>query len=210
MEIRLLWIIPDSDCDLCGRVVYNASGLEGAWHCINYFSDPAALGMFFMGAVILLERSQRVLESLAVSPVRSEEYIVSKALSLSLIGTLAAAVLGVVGGSPSLPLLCIGTFTGAMLFSMVGLTAGARISTLNQFILVTVPVELLIFGPAILWVAGYQPWLLGLHPGVAVYQLISGSVHWTALSLLLWLAMAFLAARTAYIKMTRRLGGVTL
>ena len=174
------------------------------------FSDPAALGMFFMGAVILLERSQRVLESLAVSPVRSEEYIVSKALSLSLIGTLAAAVLGVVGGSPSLPLLCIGTFTGAMLFSMVGLTAGARISTLNQFILVTVPVELLIFGPAILWVAGYQPWLLGLHPGVAVYQLISGSVHWTALSLLLWLAMAFFAARTAYIKMTRHLGGVTL
>ncbi|QCT73343.1 ABC transporter permease [Eubacterium maltosivorans] len=174
------------------------------------FSDPAALGLFFMGAVILLERSQRVLESLAVSPVRSEEYIVSKALSLSLIGTLAAAVLGVVGGSPSLPLLCIGTFTGAMLFSMVGLTAGARISTLNQFILVTVPVELLIFGPAILWVAGYQPWLLGLHPGVAVYQLISGSVHWTALSLLLWLAMAFFAARTAYIKMTRHLGGVTL
>lgn len=68
------------------------------------FSDPAALGLFFMGAVILLERSQRVLESLAVSPVRPEEYIVSKALSLALISTLAAAVLGVVGGSPSLPL----------------------------------------------------------------------------------------------------------
>ncbi|WP_195269188.1 ABC transporter permease [Eubacterium sp. 1001713B170207_170306_E7] len=174
------------------------------------FSDPAALGLFFMGAVILLERSQRVLESLTVSPVRPEEYIFSKVVSLSLIGTLTAAVLGMVGGSPSLPLLCIGTFTGAMLFSMVGLTAATRISTLNQFIVLTVPIELLILGPAVLWGTGYRPRMLGLHPGVAVYQLISGNPDWTALSLLLWLAAAFVMARAAYIKMTKSLGGVTL
>ena len=93
---------------------------------------------------------------------------------------------------------------------MVGLAAGTGISTLNQFILVTVPIELLIFGPAILWVAGYRPWILALHPGVAVYQLISGSINWTALSLILWLAAAFFTARAAYIKMTSHLGGVTL
>ncbi|MFR1297115.1 MAG: hypothetical protein ACLSBH_17740 [Coprobacillus cateniformis] len=33
------------------------------------YSDPAAMGLFFMGAIVLFEKSQRVLNSLAVSPI---------------------------------------------------------------------------------------------------------------------------------------------
>lgn len=215
-DVRQQWKYGFYGLYLILTVIYAGilSVLPPAWKqtgtALIIFSDPAALGLFFMGAVILLERSQRVLESLTVSPVRPGEYIASKVLSLSLIGTVVALVLGVVGGSPSLPGLCLGTFIGAALFSMVGLAAATKISTLNQFVLVTVPIELLIFGPAVLWIAGFQPLLLGLHPGVAVYQLINGRPEWTALCLPLWLAAAFFMARSAYIKMTRSLGGVTL
>ena len=42
------------------------------------YSDPAAMGLFFMGAIVLFEKSQRVLNSLAVSPIHISEYILSK------------------------------------------------------------------------------------------------------------------------------------
>ena len=38
------------------------------------YSDPAAMGMFFMGALILLEKSQRITNSIAISPVTVEEF----------------------------------------------------------------------------------------------------------------------------------------
>lgn len=35
------------------------------------FSDPAAMGLFFMGAVVLFEKNQRVTSFFAVSPLRA-------------------------------------------------------------------------------------------------------------------------------------------
>lgn len=52
---------------------------------ICIYSDPAAMGMFFMGALILLEKSQRIIPSIAVSPVTSREYILGKILSIGII-----------------------------------------------------------------------------------------------------------------------------
>ncbi|HBF6649319.1 TPA: ABC transporter permease, partial [Clostridioides difficile] len=54
---------------------------------IMIYSDPAAMGLFFMGAIVLLEKSQRVLNSLAVSPVKVSEYILSKVISLGVISS---------------------------------------------------------------------------------------------------------------------------
>ena len=45
---------------------------------IMIYSDPAAMGLFFMGAIVLLEKSQKVLNAMVVSPVKISEYILSK------------------------------------------------------------------------------------------------------------------------------------
>ena len=45
------------------------------------FSDPAAMGLFFIGAIVLLEKSQRVTSFFGVSPLRALEYVGSKVLS---------------------------------------------------------------------------------------------------------------------------------
>ena len=68
---------------------------ENAAALLNY-SDPAAMGLFFMGAIILLEKSQRVISFFAVSPIRVGEYVCSKVLSLSMIALFVAAVLATV------------------------------------------------------------------------------------------------------------------
>ena len=44
------------------------------------FSDPSASGLYFMGAVILLEKSQKVSFYLSITPVKAVEYMTSKYL----------------------------------------------------------------------------------------------------------------------------------
>ena len=66
---------------------------------IMIYSDPAAMGLFFMGAIVLLEKSQKVLNAMVVSPVKISEYILSKTVALIAISTVIALILGLVSGS---------------------------------------------------------------------------------------------------------------
>lgn len=138
------------------------------------FSDPAAMGLFFMGAIILLEKSQRVTPCLAASPLRAREYVCSKVLSLSTIALPAAAVLGTAVKCSRLPGMLLGTFLSSVLFTLLGLIIAARISSLNRFLLVTVPVEILAFLPAALHLFGVSPAWLGWYPANACMDLIAG------------------------------------
>jgi len=156
---------------------------------VMIYTDPAAMGLFFMGAIILLEKSQRVNSALAVSPVRAWEYMLAKLLSLALIGILMGGILAVAGGIPHL-LQCIAAILlASFLCSACGLIAAERSRSLNQFILLTVPFELLLCLPPVLLLFGIEsPWLM-LHPGVSAVWLIYGaapSVPLCVLSLLLW------------------------
>lgn len=41
------------------------------------FSDPVLIGLMFMGAIILFEKSEKVMQALAVSPISIHAYILS-------------------------------------------------------------------------------------------------------------------------------------
>ena len=142
------------------------------------FSDPAALGLFFMGALVLFEKSERVLDSLAIAPVKVRDYVLSKLLSLALISTLVALAIGAFGGIVASPLYFLaGVMLGSCLFSALGLMVAARIATLNQFIVFTVPIQIATNIPAIAYIAGWQPvWLL-LHPGVCMIELLNAGPY---------------------------------
>lgn len=117
---------------------------------ILIFSDPAAMGLFFMGAVILLEKSQRVPWAIAVSPIGTGEYIGGKVGSFCFISLIVAGVLAVVTQIEHLiPLLC-GTALASVLFTLAGIIVAAKSASLNQFLLLTIPVEILGLTPAIL------------------------------------------------------------
>ena len=42
------------------------------------FTDPAALGFFFLGALMMLERSEGVRTALAVTPLSAADYLTAK------------------------------------------------------------------------------------------------------------------------------------
>ena len=191
--------------------------LPAAWReqaaALMVFSDPAAMGLYFMGAIVLLEKSERALNSIAVSPIKPLEYVGAKLSSISLISTVAGLLIGLCAGTLKNPFgYALGVFLGSCLFSSIGLMIAANIATLNQFIVATIPAELLINIPAIAWLFGWKPGVLLLHPGVCVIELLKNGQNAlpAALILVAWTALFSYFARHMVIKSFRTLGGMKL
>jgi fluoroquinolone transport system permease protein len=170
------------------------------------FTDPAALGLFFMGAILLLERDERTLTALSVSPVLPVEYVLAKLFSLSCISFLAGATISLASGFAFGPFFVFGLLGGSAFFTLAALAIGFRITGLNRFILATAPVEVLVFLPAFLWFFGALPdWAL-VHPGCAILDLlhpIPAHPALSALSLSCWVAIAFPFAITGSRRLLR-------
>jgi len=180
---------------------------------ILIFSDPAAMGIFFMGAIILLEKSQHVLNSIAVSPVKAEEYILSKVLSLGLISTLVGLLIALASKTINILPVLLGTFLGSALFTLLGLIIAAKTNSLNQFIIATVPFELVCFLPPLLYLLGYNKNFMLIHPGCILIRFIRGdSSHMLVLIfiLCLWLVLIYTMTYRAIKKMFQSVGGVQL
>ena len=88
---------------------------------ICVYSDPASMGLFFMGALMLLEKSQRVTNSIAVSPVTSGEYVAGKVLSIGIISELVGIILMSQGQVENVLLTSLGIFAGSVIFSLCGI-----------------------------------------------------------------------------------------
>ena len=175
---------------------------------ICVYSDPAAMGMFFMGALILLEKSQRITNTIAISPVTTEEYILGKVISIGIISEIVGIVL-MIQRSPVNYFLCaVGIFAGSVIFSLCGIIVGAKIQSLNQYIIWTLPFEIVGFVPVILYRIGFL-WnnrLMLLHPGCAVMQLLEGNTDMvliSVISILVWSVILFWLADVSVEKMFR-------
>jgi len=177
------------------------------------YTDPAAMGLFFMGSIVLFEKSERVLDSLAVSPVRPWEYVASKLSSIAVISVVVGLVIGVVAGAVTHPFLFIvGIFLLSCICSAIGLIVAKKITTLNQFMLATIPAEIVINVPAVIRLFAYdEPWML-IHPGVSMIELCTGGSAWipALMSLLLWTMLTGWLACASVRKMMRSLGGIKL
>jgi len=180
---------------------------------IMIFSDPAAMGLFFMGAIVLLEKSERVLNSIAVSPVKVGEYIFSKVISLVLISSVVGVIIALSANISNLLIVIIGITLGSAFFTLLGLIVAANISSLNQFLTATVPIELISFLPPIMYLFGYDNMFMLIHPGCILIRYINGnSEHMFLLSIILcmWLVVIYIIACKQIQKMFQSVGGISL
>lgn len=171
------------------------------------------MGLFFMGSIVLLEKSERVINTIAVSPVKAGEYIISKVVSLGIISVIAGASIAVSSDTGSILIVIMGVFAGSALFTMVGLIVAVNINNLNQFVMSAVPVEIIIFIPPILYLLGYDNKLMLMHPGCIVISMISGSSDYILFllpALIAWFLFLFKIAHVNVIKMFRSIGGIKL
>lgn len=180
---------------------------------IMIYSDPAAMGLFFMGAIVLLEKSQKVLNAMVVSPVKISEYILSKTVALIAISTVIALILGVVSGSNHLLGIAVGTALTSAIFTMLGIIAATKISNLNQFLIVIMPIEIVCFVPPIVGLFIKLPDIFCFFPFTACMNLITGKSSLLSLDMILVFAtliILYMVARSTVQHMWRTLGGVKL
>jgi fluoroquinolone transport system permease protein len=178
------------------------------------FTDPAAMGLFFMGAVVLFEKSQRVESSLGVSPIKISEYIIGKIVPFLVLGTVVGLVLCMFAGIKNIWLPLIGVALSSVLFSLCGLLVSSNIKSLNGFMIASVPFEIVLCFPPVLFVFGViksKFWLI--HPGVAAINLIKAEQslwYLSVLSLIVWIVPAYVLCKIAVVKSFRAMGGVKL
>lgn len=166
---------------------------------ICVYSDPAAMGMFFMGAIVLLEKSQKVLSSLAVSPMKPSDYITGKVVSIALISEIVGLAIMIQGQTENYFLTMVGILAASLIFSLCGIIVGTKINTINQYIVGTLPFEIVGFVPVIAYRIGFlwdSMWML-LHPGCAAIRLIEGDASMLCLcicSVVVWILLLYFIA----------------
>lgn len=101
------------------------------------YNDPAALGMLFIGSLILFEKSDRTLEALVVTPIEPWQYLWSKGLSLTVIATLCSYAIAVAGHGWSFHYLYFGiaiVFT-SLIFVFLGIIIVSGSRSFNEYII---------------------------------------------------------------------------
>ncbi len=162
-------------------------------------SDPALLGVFFIGGIWLLEQGEGLHRVWAVSPLRPLEYAGSKAATLALLSTVCAQMIVIFSlGIPEHFLrLSLAVFLGALGFNFIGLTTATYAHSVNHYLLIIALPSAILAVPPVLTALGWAHPFLELFPGTALWRLIAaglqpgiaaGTECW--ITLLVWLLLA--------------------
>lgn len=193
-------------------------------HPLIILSDPSVLGVTFIGGLLLLEKRERTLQSLFVTPLTVDEYFIAKITSLTLLALVASFTITlVVRGLAFNPMpLFLAVFFSSVFFTLVGLIVVSRTKTVNGYFIMLVPFVIVIFLP----VAAYVPFLAGnafltnpvfsFFPTSAALTLIDGACFGmttgraitSVITLALWTAPAYIIARAYFTRyIILRVGG---
>ncbi len=119
---------------------------------IVIFFDPSIVGFFFIGGIVMLEKTQGILDFLIVTPLRSKEYLMAKAISMAMLAILASCAITLVAyqGEVRWSLLILGIGISALIFTLYGFFVAAKCKSLNAYFIKMIPYMLLIVLPCLL------------------------------------------------------------
>jgi fluoroquinolone transport system permease protein len=160
---------------------------------------------YFVAGLVLLEKGERTLQAQVVTPLRSWEYLASKVITLTLLATIENVILVTViygSGFALLPLLA-GMAAASALLVLAGFVSVARFSSINEYLLPSIGYTSLVGLPVLPYLAGWDSWLLYLHPMQAPLVLMQAAFQpiepWQAayglLYSALWVWLALLWSR---------------
>ena len=162
------------------------------------YTDPAAVGFFFLGALMLLERVEGARVALAASPATSRQYLLGKLVTLTGLALAAAlALLAVHARAPEPLLLLAATGLTSVAFIGIGVPIALHFATVNAYLMGSSVLLMPIIAPAFLALFDPMPLWLGLWPPVAQLRLMLialGHASATSVEIALLLGVAALAA----------------
>ncbi|MBN2010948.1 hypothetical protein JW960_16485 [candidate division KSB1 bacterium] len=169
------------------------------------FTDTTMLGFFFIGALVLLEKSQRIHESLFITPYRLYEYFISKVVSLTIISMTSslAIVLAVHRHIEHPVIFVLGLALSSCFFTLFGFIFAARANNVNDYFAKALALGMAMSLPLIDFLDVFKSWIFYLFPSQATLIMINSAfkdysiaaIIYSIVSLIAWSA---LIARVAY------------
>lgn len=171
-------------------------------------SDPAVLGFYFVGALVLFEKDEGVLDALVTTPLGITGYLLAKVVSLTVLALAAAGAIALLAAPDAvdLALLALGVTLTSVFFVLVGFLAVARYDSVNRYFLSAVGYGTVLFAPVVGYVGLYETPLFALLPLEHALLLVNagfrpvapGDVVGAVAYLGVGSILAFLAARRAF------------
>ncbi|WP_340084201.1 hypothetical protein MHB50_16090 [Siminovitchia sp. FSL H7-0308] len=115
---------------------------------ILLLTEISSFGSTFVAATIVLEKEQRLYDTLFVTPINIHSFLQAKILSLAAPAFISGTILFAVSfGLNTIRLEFIaGIFLTSILFSLLGLALATRCQSINGFILLSLPFGLVLAG----------------------------------------------------------------
>jgi len=186
------------------------------FHTMLLFFDPAIIGIMFVGALVLFEKSENVLQALVITPMKVDDYLTSKIVSLTILSIISATIfivlLNIFGGIDfNILYLALSIIITSVLLIILGFILVSRVKSINEYLLAMVVAFLILLFPPMLQLSGlYENVLFYLWPTQASFTLFTGVFNPANLELweigygigyqLVWIGILYFFARKAFHK----------
>ena len=163
---------------------------------------------YFIAGLVLLEKGEGTLDVQVVTPLRTAEYLTSKAVTLTVVSLLENTALVVLLARldfQALPLVA-GIALASVLCCLIGFVLIARYDSINEYIFPSVFYNAVLMLPIVDYLNLWQSWLFYLHPLKGSLLLLRAAfepipawqwVYAVAYGLA-WVAVAWFACRRAF------------
>jgi fluoroquinolone transport system permease protein len=151
--------------------------LVDLWLPVVLYNDVLTIGLLFISGVVFFDRRQGMIDALAVSPMSTRAWLLSKVVSLTLLVTAVASGLVVLlcGWRLAWGRLLPALVLSSALFVLIGFLGAARLKTISGFltffILVSLPSSLPplayfdVWNHPVIWLLPFQPALVAIRHG---------------------------------------------
>jgi len=177
------------------------------------FADICALGFFFVGAIVLLEKGQNIAQSLFVTPLRLSEYLLAKQISFLIlsVSSAAAIMLGATIWGKDMIWFAMGVILSASVYTLFGLVFATRARHVNDYFVKALGIGLIISSPILTYAGLFDTQLFYLLPTRATLILLdvlandysTGEKVYAFSSLFIWLAITSIWAWVRFEKYVR-------
>ena len=186
------------------------------FHTMLLFFDPAIIGIMFIGALVLFEKSENVLQALVITPMKVDDYLLSKILSLTILSVISAAIFVVLlnifsGIDFNIPYLAVSIVLTSVMLVLLGFILVSRVNSINEYLLAMLVAFLgLLFPPMLQLSHLYENVIFYLWPTQASFTLFTGVFNAASLELweiaygivyqVVWIVLLFFLAKKAFHK----------
>ncbi len=181
------------------------------FHALFLFFDPVLIGIMFVGAMVLFEKTENTLQALTITPMQTYNYFLSKIISL----TTLSVITGLLFMIPSHGLdfnwfyLFFGIILSSVFMILLGFLMVSRCNSINEYLMIMMFSFVILFIPPLFDLFGfYENMIFYLWPSHASFILFGGvfekvafnDMLYAILYLVFWIGLCFYLSKKAYYK----------